>query len=355
MEKNSSNYSDFKIFHHPEKLNDIINKKRTAPIYLRIKPTNICNQDCYYCTYKNSITTTGREVKKNDFIPFDKMTEMINDFENIGVKAITLSGGGEPLFYKYIIPTLEMLFERNFDVSVVTNAQSLKGEVATLLYNAKWIRVSLDSANEETYKKIRNVNTFNEVIDNIKNFCLNKNENCDVGINFVVSKDNYTQIYDMAKLAKEIGVNNIKFAGIVFNEGTREYHEEICDVVLEQIQRAKEDFVDESFNIVSKYAVEIKEEAHQREYDNCHISQIFAVVGADCNVYMCHQLAYTERGTIGSVAERSFKDLWFDKDTVQKIQDFNCKVNCDVPCVFDNRNILLDKVVNLDKNHINFI
>ena len=50
MEKYTS-YSDLKIFHHMDCIKDFLKGKRVPPIYLRIKPTNICNQKCYYCAY----------------------------------------------------------------------------------------------------------------------------------------------------------------------------------------------------------------------------------------------------------------------------------------------------------------
>ena len=48
-------YSSLKVLHYKDKLDSLESDKPiTAPIHIRIKPTNICNHKCYYCSYQNS-------------------------------------------------------------------------------------------------------------------------------------------------------------------------------------------------------------------------------------------------------------------------------------------------------------
>ncbi|MBQ8693524.1 MAG: radical SAM protein, partial [Synergistaceae bacterium] len=90
-------YSNLKIFAHAEALKSIGDGKRIAPVYIRLKPTNYCNHNCYYCSYADSELGLRDAVKKQDQIPREKMLEIIDDMADMGVKAVTFSGGGEPL------------------------------------------------------------------------------------------------------------------------------------------------------------------------------------------------------------------------------------------------------------------
>ncbi len=348
-------YSNLKILYHSEKIADIINGKRTAPIYIRIKPTNTCNQNCYYCGSKDDNVPEERKFDCKAFIPQQKMREIIEDISDIGVKAVTFSGGGEPLVYPYIEETLELVKTKQIDYSIITNGQALEGKKAELLSDAKWVRVSLESANADTYASIRGVNTFNKVIHNITDFIQNKSPECTVGVNCVVANDNYQEIYDLCGVLSEAGVDNIKLSPLR-NAGGGEYHKPLKNSVMRQIEQAKKDFESNKFKIIDKYSNDSGlEDNYQKPYHRCVIQEIFTVIGADCKVYLCHQRAYTKNGDIGSLENQSFKQLWYAEDTIKKVREFDACKECNFRCVFDERNILLNDLLSLDKNHINFI
>ena len=358
MSNNIANsvYSDLKIFHHTEKVNDILTGKRTAPIYIRMKPTNYCNQNCYYCGSKDDNVPEDRSLDRKAVIPWDKMQEIIQDMSDMGVKAVTFSGGGEPLVYPYIEETIELVRRKKIDYSIITNGQALEGRKAELLVDAKWIRVSIESARAETYAGIRGVNTFDKVIRNIGEFVQNKNSMCTLGINCVVTKDNYQEIYDLCALMSELGVDNIKLSPLRMDGDLGEYHRPMQDSVKRQIQQAQKDFGNKKIKIIDKYSDDTGlDEHYQKPYHRCMIQEVFTVIGADCKVYLCHQRAYTKNGDIGSLKEQSFKELWYSEDTVKKVRELDACRECNFRCVFDERNVLLNNLVAIDRNHINFI
>ena len=216
MEK-ATPYSNLKIFAHAQAINDIGAEKRIAPIYIRIKPTNYCNHKCYYCSYADNELGLRDSVNRQDQIPWEKMQEIISDISDMGVKAVTFSGGGEPLVYPYIVEAMQKILNAGIDLSIITNGQLLRGERAETLVNAKWVRISFDSADAETYAKVRKLplEAFDEVCANIRRFSEIKMKNCELGINFVVNHENAHQVYDMAKMVRELGVNHIKYTARV--------------------------------------------------------------------------------------------------------------------------------------------
>lgn len=353
----SSPYSNLKIFAHADKLNRIHNGERIAPLYIRMKPTNYCNHKCYYCSYADSELGLRDIVNHKDQIPWEKMHEIINDMKEMGVKAVTLSGGGEPLVYPYIVETMNEILDAKIELSIITNGQLLKGEKAQILANAKWVRISCDSANAETYAKVRKIDlkAFDEVCDNIRNFAKFKKDYCEFGINFVINHENANQVYDMAKLMKELGVNHIKFAARITKD-LFEYHNPFKESVIEQLHRAQNELEDETFKVINKYEGDFDTAmVFERKYHKCYINNLVTTIAADSKVYFCHDKAYVSTGIVGDLTNQSFKDLWFSEEVVKRYKEFDAMKECNHHCVYDDRNILLDTLYHLDQNQINFI
>ncbi len=355
MEK-ATPYSNLKIFAHADELNKIGKNERVAPIYVRIKPTNYCNHKCYYCSYADKALGLRDSVNTQDQIPPDKMKEIINDLGDMGVKAVTFSGGGEPLVYPYIVETMTRVLDAGIDLSIITNGQLLREERAEVLSRAKWVRVSFDSANADTYSRVRKIplSSFDEVCSNIERFATIKGSECELGINYVINHENADQVFDMAKLVRSLGVNHIKFTARVTKD-LFEYHAPFRESVVEQIHKSEE-LNTESFRVINKYECDFDSAlVFHRSYDKCYINRIFCVIAADCKVYFCHDKAYVATGVVGDLADRSFKELWYDPDIVKRYVEFDPCVECDHHCVYDDRNELLNTFFSLDRKHINFI
>ena len=94
-------YSDFKIFNHQEKLKSFHDGVITPPMYVRVKPINLCNHGCFFCVYSTGfrvkdggdeqhiISGMHEDMKEQDVMPFEKMRELLHDFWQMGVKAVT--------------------------------------------------------------------------------------------------------------------------------------------------------------------------------------------------------------------------------------------------------------------------
>ncbi|MBM4388870.1 MAG: radical SAM protein, partial [Deltaproteobacteria bacterium] len=178
-------YSFAKIFHFTAKLESIANEMLTPPIHIRLKPTNRCNHGCSYCCYRNPDLHLSELMRHDDHIPAGKMEEIISDIAGMGVRAVTFSGGGEPLIYPYFSDAAEGLMTRGVKVSVLTNGSLLNGDIAGLLGGgAAWVRVSMDGASPEDYSKARGVSVreFGKVCSNIGNFARIKRKECQLGV-----------------------------------------------------------------------------------------------------------------------------------------------------------------------------
>ncbi|MFP3153774.1 radical SAM protein [Lachnospiraceae bacterium ZAX-1] len=358
MDIRKTPYSNLKIFDHADVIRALKEEKRVAPVYVRIKPTNYCNHKCSYCSYADKdLVNWINEEKKKKQIPWENMQAILEDMQSMGVKAITFSGGGEPLLYPHIEESLQRVLDAGIDLSIITNGHLLKGQKADLLAKSKWVRVSMDAANAETYAKIRQLplQAFDEVCDNIRAFAKIKEGSCELGVNFVVTHENAEQIYDMAKLLKGLGVNHVKYTARVM-ENLFEYHEPIRENVIAQIYAGEKEFNGDGFSVINKYESDFDAPLiNKRLYKKCYMNDITAVIGADENVYFCHDKAYSEAGKVGDLSLTSFKELWFLDEVVKRYKNFDAEEECCHHCVYDDRNELLGAFFGMDRNHINFI
>ena len=359
METKATPYSNLKIFHHAELLQKLKSGERVAPIYVRIKPTNICNENCYYCHYKNSYLQLGN-YRPNDMIPREKMLEIVDDLAEIGTKAVTFSGGGEPTVYPYINETLHRVIDKGLDFAIITNGTRLHGETAQLLAHAKWARLSIDSSNAKLYSETRGVNEnlFDILCHNIEEFAKIKEQQCELGVNYVVSDRNHGDVLEMSRLMKSLGVNHVKFAPVMSNESEK-YHAPFKAQVMVDLEKAKE-LEDNNFRIIDLYTSDIKRwesgiVAFDRAYTQCWMKELHCIVAADQRIYYCQDKAYLPNGVVGDLHERRFKDVWFSPETTRLFREFNAHNTCAEHCVHDDRNIMLNQFFSVDENHVNFL
>lgn len=368
-------YSHQKIAFHKEKLKSLAEGRITSPPYVRVKPTNRCNHRCFYCSYDPDFGYLLSEKKYIlDEIPREKMMEILDDFKEMGVKAITYSGGGEPLVYPYIEECLQKNIDDGIDISIITNGQSLSGKKAELLAKAKWVRISADSCTPEIFVATRRIpeRFFYELENNLRNFAKIKNPDCEFGINFVVNEKNAQYVLESTKYFKSLGLNHIRFSPVFIPkghkdcpEGSNKYHAPFRESVLAQIKKAKE-LEDENFTVYDFYETDFDSSLIcQRKYHKCFMMQVTPVIAANSSVYFCHDKAYSDSGLLGSIKNRSFKDLWFSPEAKRIFDTFDPMKGCQHHCTADGRNLAIQEMIldidNLEKytpkseKHKNFI
>lgn len=352
-------YTKLKIFHFKEKLDSLPENtsKIIPPVHIRIKPTNVCGHNCWYCAYKVDDLQLGKDMVKKDYIPREKMMEIIDDIVEMGVKAVTFSGGGDPFYYPYLLDTVKKLSKTSVKFAALTNGANLCGEVAEIFANCgAWLRISIDGWDDESYSQYRGVSKgeFSKVMKNMENF-KKIGGNCFLGVSVIVDRKNALHLYEFIKKIKDVGVNSVKISPcVVSNDGAKnnEYHKPIFKNVKEQVKRAIEDFAEANFEVFDSYHE--LDDKFEKDYSWCPYLQVLPVIGADMNIYPCQDKAYNlDEGLIGSIKNQRFKDFWFsDKENFLKIDP--SKV-CNHHCVANAKNKLVLEYLGADKGHLGFV
>ena len=352
-------YTKMKLFHFTDKLDslprdvDLI----TPPVHVRVKPTNVCNHNCAYCAYRAKNLQLGQGMDVRDSIPRDKMAEIVDDFIEMGVKAVTFSGGGEPLVYPHLAETVRRLAASGIRFATLTNGARLKGELAELFSGAgTWVRVSIDGWDEESYAHYRGVGNgeFAKVLGNMEGF-RKLGGPCFLGVSLIVDERNHDHVRELLVRLKNVGASSVKVSPcIVSNVGddNNAYHKPFFSVVKDQIVQAKAELQDDDFEVYDSYHE--LENKFDKEYDWCPYLQILPVIGADMNVYPCQDKAYNlEEGLIGSIRDARFKDFWMrDKGKFFKIDP---RRHCRHHCVANDKNKLALEYLDVNPEHKFFV
>lgn len=350
-------YSSLKAFRYEEQLKALREGTAAAPVHIRIKPTNACNHDCWFCAYRVDHLTLGETMRERDSLPEAKWFEIIDDVISMGVKAVTFSGGGEPLIYKHLARGINKLGEGGVKVATLTNGRYLQGDIGEAFAKyGSWVRVSMDYWDGASLAKSRGVKEaeFAMIIENMRSFAARKSP-CELGVSFIVTKEDHTHIYDFCKLMKEIGVDHVKLSGCVVSVNGKEnnaYHAEIKEEVGRQLARAKE-LADGDFKVVDHYHE--LEERFDKPYTSCPYLQFLTVIGADCSVYTCQDKAYMDDGLLGNIKERSFKSFWFSEENKKAMRAVDPSKICSHHCVSHAKNLLLHEYLALDPEHLGFV
>ncbi len=133
--------------------------------YLRISVTDRCNLRCIYCMPEGGVSLLDHD----DILRYEEIKAVIETSIKLGIDKFRITGG-EPLIRKGFIEFIGGLkvVEGIEDLSITTNGIRLR-EYAGPLYEAglKRINISLDTLDENKYKRIARVGELKDVLDGI--------------------------------------------------------------------------------------------------------------------------------------------------------------------------------------------
>ncbi|WP_027186542.1 radical SAM protein [Desulfovibrio inopinatus] len=353
-------YSQAKIFHFKDRLDALSQKKAVAPIHIRLKPINACNHRCFYCCYRNEDLFLSELMKEKDMIPEQKMAEIAQDMIDCGVKAVTFTGGGEPLIYPHFVQTARTLLNGGVKVATLTNGSALCGSVAQVLAEgASWVRVSMDSTDGESIQQSRGTGPeeFDRIIANIEAFSQKKHRDCELGVNFIVTKLNAHKVYDFIKLLREVGADHVKVSECVVGTDDKQnnaYHKEHFAKTLAEVKRAQSELSQDGFRVINKFhELEIE---YQKPYGWCpFICGFLNVIAADLRVYTCQDKAYSTEGILGSLKDQSLKEFWHSDAFQKAALGISPLRDCHHHCVQHGKNMALIDYLSTDTRHLEFV
>jgi radical SAM protein with 4Fe4S-binding SPASM domain len=271
----------------------------------------------------------------------------IDDFAEVGVKAITLVGGGEPLFHKNVDDILTRIVDRGIEFGVITNLSIIPP--SGLLNEATWIRVSVDAASDETYKIMHRPRGFNfsQLLKNVENLA----GNTDLGVSFLVHKDNFREIADAARLFKKLGASYIQYKP-VYDEDRATNIVPYLDKINGLLSEARR-LDDQHYGIINLIH-RVEDIARPvRNFKFCRVHHYNTQLAVDGKIYPCCVLKYIDKFAYGSLYQEDFKTIWNGPQR-QSTNELLLADDCP-PCWYDKTNEVLEYLSRTSHRHANFV
>lgn len=349
-------YNINKLAYHPEVIRNLQTRANNTLLQVHFMPQNVCNQRCNFCSYRMPNNKNSQIFDESKMIPIERIAELIEHFKELGVKAVEVTGGGEPLAHKNKYEMFEMLFDAGFDVGLVTNGTLVTDKLAELLApNLTWMRISIDAATKETYIKLRSAprqhfNNATDAIRKIRHYGNHKTE-FRLGSGFVMSNGNELEVYDFCRLVKELGADNVRLSMTFSDEHLEHYDDqEKVRIGVALAERAERDLSDETFrifNLIPERYGNILEASN--DYPKCYTKDVLCVIEGEGNVYTCCTFTGSNKGKLGNVLtdENGFEGVWRRSQAFRN--NLDPRKYCKVTCLYRKRNL---EMINLIDNHI---
>lgn len=273
-----------KILYYVNEIEQLTEGNFVFPISCEIDPSNNCMLNCSFCRF-----AAFRKKEKVD-LDWDVYVTLLSELYSGGTKAITFTGGGEPLMHPKFNTMVAFANGLNFELGLITNGVNLHKLESPDTF--KFIRVSIDAATPETYKTIKKGNLFDNVIRNIE--AIIDRSKVAVGLSYVVCKENRDELEKASILAKELGVAYIQFKPAWTN------HKAFTDYVPPE---------GAGVIVTERYIPEGRLP--------CTIAGLVGVVGADANLYFCCQHRGNPKYRLGSLKKGSFINYWKERMLLQ--------------------------------------
>ena len=370
MAKTKQVMSQLKFIHWHEQVDSWKKGELVYPRLLQLDPVAGCNHSCPFCTYRaQSDDDANANFDESDMISYDDIVRILDDSKGMGIRAVELTGGGEPSLHPQFVEILSEIKRRGFKTGLITNGtgrsfQRRLGELVDVLKDAEWVRFSINGG-ETTHRLVHRgrKNDYEVVLTSVAAMCKAKSSHTKVGVSFILWDQNYRDIESSVATAQHLGCDYIRFAPALFGETTvlgKRYEEEPTYPieVRRQIELAlrhcKEQYSIPIIDVFSDRLNRVEAKERYDEGDFCYMSEAMAVVGADQHLYPCCIMKYTSSGDMGSIKDVGLKGLWESEERADYYKSMDISTMC-VSCHFKLQNDGIAYALDTEPLHTDFI
>lgn len=137
QEEHKYTSTGIKWWRHSNQMLEYKSGGHNTVISTHISPEGACNLKCPYCS------VTYRDTHER--IDFDVIKKYVRDLKTRGLKAVILTGGGEPTGYKYFNELVRFIHdEENLKVALINNGTLTRRINDDVLKMFSWVRVSIN-------------------------------------------------------------------------------------------------------------------------------------------------------------------------------------------------------------------
>ncbi len=347
------------------------NAPQHAPVSINLDVTTACNYRCDHCV---DMDILNKNINYEHELLKDSLTQLVEN----GLRSVIIIGGGEPTAYKGFEDVVRHLKAMDVQIGVVTNGSMMRKieAVADVLQKRDWVRLSLDSGTNETFRAMHKPGskkcTLEWICEHIPPI---KRLNPELMIGFsyiIVWKDcetndtgiieNVDEMVTAARLAKQHRFDYISYkpfltrselnnAEIVGIEKQQEHVASTMTKIRNAISEAQK-LEDENFAVVESTNLRVLENGTYMNYSqqphNCHM-QYFRQVVSPLGVFNCPVYRHVPQALLGGKHGYATPDSFqaTQRNTLRLIETFDATEECkDVTCLYNHANWFIEDLIN---------
>lgn len=337
-----------------------------GPISINLDLTTACNYACDHCIDWEALNIS---VKHEE----EELRASIVELKQRGLQSVILLGGGEPTLYPGFGDFVRFLKGLDLEVAVVTNGSrnEVITEVADCFTKGDWVRLSLDSAQDDTFQAMHHPKGRGIHLDDIcerAGAIKAKNADVSLGYSFVITwngsereagasvVENLGEMAAAAKRAKDAGFDYISFkpfltraedgAEVMNPSQAKREHEKLVADIRAGVDAAMEMDCD-TFRVVESINLRVfldgSWENYRRQPGVCHMQALRQVL-SPLGVFNCPAHRGVEKARIGNKC--SWSDASAMEGTAKLLNTFNASKECaEVTCLYHSVNHFLEGIV----------
>jgi len=333
------------------------------PLVVELDTTEVCNLACPGCISEDMLETKNRFSDK-------RLMQLGEEFNAVGVKAVILIGGGEPLAHPRVGEFMNYLGENDIHIGITTNGTLIDKYLDVIAKYSNWTRISMDAGSDEMYNKLRpskdGVSKFHKVVENMRE--LAKIKKGKLGYSYLIRtaadgfglESNIHEIYDAAVLARNIGCDyfevkpSYQYADGI-DHALVKHSKEDMDKARIEINRLDE-LETASFSIVKSINLESSlngiENPQDKEYTTCPVTELRTLI-CPSGVFVCPYWRGKEKFKVGELNNSSFVDMWNGEKRNEVMGFLDPSKHCSFHCLRHESNLEVFKMIEKTKNNEN--
>jgi len=338
--------SQAKMLFHGDRTHEYLTTGDMRPVFCEVNLTNQCNLKCKWCfcdNYKRDNTSLNKDL----FMRF------CCEFQNLGGKALTYSGGGEPTRYKDFIEVTNYAISLGLDLGLMTNGTFHKDLRACIGKSFQWVRFSVDTLDQQKYYEMKRVRALPAVIDNILNI-KQDSPTTKLGLNCNVNKDTTPQeVFDLIDFIDRYDIDYLQFRPVL----PRTYLDEKPTLINKSLWDILFSIKHERINLSYDKYCDIVSKNHF-PFKSCEAHRLTFILDSNGDVKVCMYYPQDDRFTFGNIQLMSLKDIWTSgrrQEVIKFLQtDLNMHKECQLCCKLYELNKMFE-FINQQKIDINFL
>ncbi len=293
------------------------------PDELYIEPTNRCNSQCETCVHTFRAPEPVRDLALDEFRALVDQAPLL--------RRVVLHGVGEPLLNGDLPAMIAYLKHRPAPPQVLFNSNAilLRGQIQESLLEVDLdeFRISTDAAHPELYARIRGVNAFDQVLDNVARFAQRIRQagrGPRLSLWLTAIRENMAELPYLVRLAHRLGIGEVYVQRMVYHGGGLAQREQS---VFRDLQVVEQAYLEEAEALAEHLGISFRASGattprrsllssygDERPWARCHRPLKLMYISANGNVLPCCLSPFTTQDydglILGNAFQASLTEIW---------------------------------------------